>query len=369
MSPGDSPVREVRAAAYRVPTDAPEADGTLSWDATTVVIVHVDAGDVTGVGWTYGDPGCVVVVRGVLADTVTGFDVIDVPGLWHAMQRRVRNAGRAGVVSSAMSAVEIALWDAAAQLVGLPVSRLLGRCHETLSVYGSGGFTSYGDEQLREQVTGWVQQQRIPRIKIKIGESWGRRIDRDLARVGRVRELVGDAVELFVDANGGYSVGQAVRVGGELDALGVTWYEEPVSSDDLAGLREVRAQVGADVAAGEYGYDLPYFSRMLQARAVDCLQLDVTRCGGFHEWLRAAAAAAAANVAVSAHCAPNLSTHVAAATPNIRHLEWFHDHDRIERMLFDGVLDPAGGAVHPDVSTAGHGMTFKHRDAEQYLIA
>lgn len=91
--------------------------------------------------------------------------------------------------------------------------------------------------------------------------------------------------------------------------------------------------MGADVAAGEYGYDLPYFARMLQADAVDCLQLDATRCGGFHEWLRAAAAAAAANVAVSAHTAPNLSAHVAAATPNIRHLEWFHDHDRIERMF------------------------------------
>jgi L-alanine-DL-glutamate epimerase-like enolase superfamily enzyme len=285
------------------------------------------------------------------------------------MQRQVRNAGRPGLVSSAMSAVDCALWDAAARLHGLPLARLLGRCRDGVPVYGSGGFTSYDEIRLAEQVRGWVHEQGIPRVKIKIGESWGTAVERDLARVAQVRELVGDDVEVYVDANGGYSVGQAVRVGRRLDALGVSWFEEPVSSDDLPGLRDVRAALDTDVAAGEYGYDLAYFARMLDAQAVDCLQVDVSRCGGYTEWLRVAAVAAARNRDVSAHTAQNLSAHVAVATPNIRHLEWFHDHDRIERMLFDGVLDPAGGSVRPDLSAPGHGLTFRAADAEPYRLA
>jgi L-alanine-DL-glutamate epimerase-like enolase superfamily enzyme len=107
---------------------------------------------------------------------------------------------------------------------------------------------------------------------------------------------------------------------------------------------------------------------MLDAHAVDCLQIDVTRCGGYGEWLRAAATAAACNVEVSGHCAPNLAAHVASATPNLRHVEYFHDHERIERMLFDGTLDPCGGALRPDPSSPGHGLTFKHADAEAYRV-
>ncbi len=141
-----------------------------------------------------------------------------------------------------------------------------------------------------------------------------------------------------------------------------------MSSDDLAGLREVRDQVTPDVTAGEYGYDLTYFRRMLAAESVDCLQIDVTRCGGITDWLRAAAVAAAHNIDVSGHCAPNLHAHVAAAIPNLRHLEYFHDHHRIEHMLFDGALPPEGGALRPDQRRPGLGLEFKHRDAEQYRV-
>lgn len=108
---------------------------------------------------------------------------------------------------------------------------------------------------------------------------------------------------------------------------------------------------------------------MLAAEAVDCLQVDVTRCGGFGEWQRAAALARARNRAVSGHCAPNLAAHVAAATPHARHLEWFHDHDRIERWFFDGALVPTGGVVVPDVTVPGHGMDFKEQDARPYQVA
>ncbi|NBH11573.1 enolase C-terminal domain-like protein [Amycolatopsis sp. SID8362] len=359
-------VDRVGARAYRVPTPGPEGDGTLAWDSTTIVVVHVDAGGVTGLGWTYADAACVPLIEDTLGPVVRGRPVLDVPACWTAMQRAIRNLGRAGLVSCALSAVDIALWDAAARLLELPVSRLLGRVHDEVAVYGSGGFTTLSDGELIAQLDHWVRRQRLPRVKIKIGESWGTRVSRDLDRVTITRDKVGDDVEIFVDANGAYSPGQARRVAERLLEWGVTWFEEPVSSDDLPGLAAVRFPGGPDVAAGEYGYDLPYFARMVPV--VDCLQVDVTRCGGYTDWARAAAVAAAANRDVSAHCAPNLSAHAAVATPNFRHIEWFADHDRIERALFDGCLDPAGGTVTPSMSVPGHGLTFRPEAAAEYAL-
>jgi L-alanine-DL-glutamate epimerase-like enolase superfamily enzyme len=236
-------------------------------------------------------------------------------------------------------------------------------------VYGSGGFTSYDDDTLRRQLHHWISGLEIPRVKIKIGESWGGDVPRDLQRTAFTREVVGDDVELYVDANGGYTTGQAVRVAQDLTELGVVWFEEPVSSDDLAGLANVRGKVVADVAAGEYAYDLAYVRRMCVAGAVDCLQLDVTRIAGITDWMRAAAVASAHNVQVSAHCAPNLHLHPATAIPNLRHAEYFHDHARIEQLLFCGAIDPTGGQMRPDLSKAGHGLTLNRSAGACYRAA
>ncbi|MTD56039.1 enolase C-terminal domain-like protein [Amycolatopsis pithecellobii] len=364
----DPVVNEVRAAAYRIPTPGPEADATLRWTGTTLVAVHIRAGDVTGLGWTYAHEACVPLITGFLAPLVENQPVLDVPAQWSAMQRAVRNLGRPGLVSCALSAVDIALWDAAARVLDIPVSQLLGRVHDEVAVYGSGGFTNQSTHELHDQLDIWVQEQHLPAVKIKIGEDRGHRIDRDLTRMRTARDVIGDSVELFVDANGGYHCGQARRLGPMLDQLGVSWFEEPVSSDDLAGLAALRTATAADIAAGEYGYDLTYFARMIDAGAVDCLQIDVTRCGGYTEWRRIAALAAAANLEVSAHCAPHLAAHVAAATPNVRHLEWFADHDRIATKFLDGALDPTGGQVRPDPSAAGHGFALKDADLQAFAV-
>lgn len=369
MGSAEEPITAVEAAAYRIPTDGPEADGTLAWDSTTLVVARVRAAGVTGTGWTYADAACVDLIRGVLGDTVTGMNAADPAACWHAMQRRIRNLGRPGLVSCAMSALDVALWDASARLVDLPLSRLLGRVHDRVAVYASGGFTNWGDDRLAAWVEEWTRRRGVPRFKIKIGESWGREEERDLSRVALARAEAGPDAELYTDANGAYSVGQAARVGAGLAERGAVWFEEPVSSDDLAGLRLVRESVAPDVTAGEYGYDLAYFADMIGAGAVDCVQVDLTRCGGCTEWRRIADLAASANLEVSAHCAPNLSVHVGAATANFRHIEWFADHDRIESMLFDGVVAPDGGEAAPPVDAAGHGMTFKDRDAERYRSA
>ncbi|WP_369372508.1 enolase C-terminal domain-like protein [Streptomyces sp. cg36] len=348
------------------PTDAPEADGTLAWDRTTMVLVQACGGGATGLGYTYGDPAAAQVVTGLLHDVVVGRSVFDVPAANEAMSRAVRNAGRPGLVSGAVSAVDIALWDLKARVLGLPLTDLLGRARADVPLYGSGGFTTYEHRRLAEQVEGWAGQG-FTRFKIKIGERWGACERRDLERAEQARALIGDDAELYVDANGAYTRKQAVRVGRTLAGLGVSWFEEPVSSDDLTGLAHIRDTLTADIAAGEYGYDLPYFARMIQA--VDCLQADATRCGGITVWLRAAALAHGHGLQLSGHCAPHAHAHAAATVPNLRHLEWFHDHVRIENLLFDGTLDPADGTLRPGQGgEPGLGLTIRPEVAEQHHV-
>ena len=351
----DTPIHHLETWTETIPTDAPEGDGTLTWDSTTIVLVQARAGGETGLGWTYAPAAAAQVVDGLLAEVVNGRDALAPESANEAMVRAVRNAGRPGLVGMAISAVDVALWDLAARLQGVPLHRLWGVDPRPVEVYGSGGFTTYDDDRLRAQVEGW-RELGLRRVKIKIGESWGTRVERDLERTALAGKVAGDA-DLFVDANGGFSAGRAIRVGRALDDLGVVWFEEPVTSDDLPGLARVRDGVAADVTAGEYGYDLTYFERM--APTVDCLQVDVTRCGGYTEWRRVAATAHALHVPLSGHCAPYLSLPVAAASPGLRHLEWFHDHVRIEQRLFDGCPDPTDAHLAPS-DAPGHGLTLKH---------
>ncbi|MCW7940703.1 mandelate racemase [Streptomyces hygroscopicus] len=363
-------VSQVDSAVYTVPTDTPEADGTLSWDSTTLVLATVRCGEVEGLGYTYAPAAAARVIDDLLAPVVTGSPASDVPRLNEGMQRAVRNAGLPGLAAQAIAAVDIALWDCKARLLGLPLVRLLGAARDDVPVYGSGGFTTYDEQRQDRQLRGWVEEDGIPRVKIKIGESWGRREERDLRRVAQARASIGETAELYVDANGGYSAKQAVRVAAALAEKNVTWFEEPVSSDHLSALAAIRNQITADVAAGEYGYTLPYFAHMLAAGAVDCLQADVTRCGGITVWLRAAALAQGHGLQISGHCAPHAHAHVAAAVPNLRHLEWFHDHVRLEHLLFDGTLDPAGGSVTPGGDgTSGLGLRLAAERAQRFRVA
>ncbi len=361
----DSIVSEIAVSAYRVPTVAPEADGTANWDATELVVVQPVAGGQRGLGWSYcAAPAAAQVIRSLLTPVVLGSDALDVPGIWQQMNQAVRNAGRPGLVSMAIAAVDLALWDLKAKLLDLPLDRLLGRCRDQVPVYGSGGFVSMTDAELVAQLRRWTQEQGIPRVKIKVGESWGSAPRRDLARTRLTRETVGDDVDVFVDANGGYSAGQARRMGAAYDDLGVVWFEEPVSSEHLADLRMLRGALRCDIAAGEYLSSAIEAQQMCAAQAVDCLQLDATRCGGITGWFQAAAVAAGHGLQISAHCAPSLHLAPAACTPNLRHIELFADHERLESMLFDGVPTTLGGSLRPP-DRPGNGLRLLP-DAEEF---
>jgi L-alanine-DL-glutamate epimerase-like enolase superfamily enzyme len=356
-------IDQINVSVFSIPTEAPESDGTLEWTRTTVVLVEVEGGGRRGLGYTYGDASLARLIQGTLAPLVRSTDAFDVPRAWETMRRAIRNQGRPGLSSMAIAAVDIALWDLKARLLELPLVRLLGQVQERVPVYGSGGFTSYSPFRLEEQLATWVQSG-ISRVKMKVG----RQPEHDLDRVRAARRAIGEGAELFVDANGAFGRKQALLLAEEFAQAGVTWFEEPVSSDDLGGLRIIRDRgpAGMDIAAGEYGYDLPYFRRMLAAGAVDVLQADATRCAGITEFLRVGALALAYGIPLSSHTAPALHLHPCAALPGLRHMEYFHDHVRIESMLFEGAPQPKDGSLIPDLSRPGLGLDFKPSEAQCY---
>jgi L-alanine-DL-glutamate epimerase-like enolase superfamily enzyme len=351
----------VRVQTFEIPTDQPESDGTLEWDSTTVVVVEVERDGATGLGYTYADASVAQLIESKLAPLVREHDPVAPGETWARMRVALRNVGQQGAGAMALSAVDIALWDLKARLLGVCLADALPRFHDSVPVYGSGGFTSYSLERLREQCGGWVEQG-IPRVKIKVGRDPAA----DPERLDAVRDAIGPEPELYVDANGAFTAKEALawaqRYRSEWD---VSYFEEPVSSEDLDGMRFVREHgpAGLAIAAGEYAWDLADLGRM--APCVDVLQADVTRCGGITAFIRADAIARVHGVPLSAHCAPAISAHACCAWESLAHLEYFHDHTRIEPMLFDGVLVPDGGALTPDRARPGHGLELRPDASER----
>lgn len=361
--PTSVPIERVFAQSYEIPTDGPESDGTYEWNRTTIVIVTVHAGGQQGLGYTYANEQTASLVRDNLQHLILGADAFSPPSIYMSMWRNVRNVGRPGIASLAISAVDCAVWDLKARLLGVPLVTLLGQVRDGAAIYGSGGFTSYADQKLAEQFSEWTGQG-IRSVKMKVGRDPAR----DIQRVHVAREAIGTKVSLYVDANGAYTEKQALAQAEKFIGMEVCWFEEPVSSDNLRGLRLVRerAPAGMDIAAGEYGFDIFYFQRMLEVGAVDVLQADITRCGGITAFLQVAALCQSYNVPLSAHTAPAQHTHPACAVTPFKNLEYFHDHVRIEQMLFDGLPVLKNGELRPDLSMPGNGLVLKQADAKKF---
>lgn len=358
-------INQSRVAAYKVPTDFPNADGTAQWDSTTMILVELGAGNVSGLGYSYAHQACASVVRESLFPLLTGKNPFDIPALWRAMNRAVRNFGRSGIAASAIAAVEIALWDLKSRLLAIPLVELLGAVRKRIPAYGSGGFVSYPDNRLRSQFENWAASG-MTMVKMKIGLERSR----DEQRVKAARHAIGKKVELFVDANGAYSPKQALEFVRTLAEYNVSWFEEPVSSDDLDGLHYLCTQgpSSMEIAAGEYLYDVYAARRMLQAQAVDVLQSDATRCGvtGF---LEMANLCEAFQIPLSAHTAPALHAHLCCVASRARHVEYFHDHVRIEQLFFQGpTTKHQRGFLEPDRSLPGLGLEFNRKQAEKFQI-
>ncbi len=358
-------IEDLKVSAYKVPTDLPEADGTISWDSTTMILVEIIAGGKTGIGYTYAHEAAGVVIEKTIKQIVVGKNTMNIEGITSALIKAIRNNGNVGITMMAVSAVDNALWDLKAKIFDVPLCVLLGQVKDEMLIYGSGGFTSYDDKQLENQLAGWANDG-IKYVKMKIGTH----PEDDVSRVKKGRQAIGKTTGLFVDANGAYTVKQALEKAASFAEYDVSWYEEPVTSDNLKGLRFIRehAPYKINVAAGEYGYNLPYFDKMIHEGAVDILQADATRCGGISYYMKAGYLAEAYEIPFSSHCAPSLHLHASLALPSFFISEYFHDHVRIENLFFDGTPSPVNGSLKPDLNRPGFGLTFKHKDALKYKI-
>ena len=360
-----TPIAAIDVAAYTIPTATPESDGTAEWNSTTLVAVHVRAAGHTGFGYSYADLATATLIRDRFVALLRDRDAMAIDAAWAVMIRSVRNIGRRGIAAMAISAVDSALWDLKAKILGVPLVTLLGQVRDGVPAYGSGGFTSYTLGELESQLSRWAAAG-FQFVKMKIG----RDAIADRERVKAARAVIGDACALFVDANGAYSRKQALEQAEVFAGSNVRWFEEPVSSDDLEGLRLLRDRAPScmEIAAGEYGYEIAYFDQMIAAGAVDVLQADATRCCGITGFIKTSAICEARSMPLSSHCAPSLHAHLGCAMLPARHLEYFFDHARIESMLFDGFRAPVRGAIHPDLSRPGIGVELKVQDAERFRV-
>lgn len=350
---------------FTIPTDGPESDGTYAWTSTTIVVVRASAGGRVGLGYSYADPAAATLIVERLIPLVVGLDAAGTSTAWTSMVAAVRNLGRPGIGATAISAVDTAVWDLKAKLLDLPLADLLGRAHDRVPAYGSGGFTSYTDEELRDQLAGWADAG-FREVKLKVGRDPAA----DPHRVAVARAAVGPDVAVMVDANGALDRRSALRAAEAFAEQRVTWFEEPVSSDDTDGLRWIRDRTPARMAvtAGEYAWGPDAVRELITTGAVDVVQVDATRCTGVTGFLLASALCEAFHVPLSAHCAPSIHLPLMAAARPALNMEWFHDHVRIERLLFDGAPTPTNGWLVPDAGAPGFGLALREADAAPYRV-
>jgi L-alanine-DL-glutamate epimerase-like enolase superfamily enzyme len=354
-----------RISAFTIPTDQPESDGTAQWDSTTLVGVELTADGVTALGYSYANSAAAQGAEELVKRCVVGRDPFDIPSIHSALDREVRNWGRPGLVCNAISAIDTCLWDLKARLLEEPLIALLGSVRQDIQGYGSGGFTSYSEEKLVNQLTGWAADG-FTCVKMKIGTH----PEDDVGRVRTVQKALAGRAQLYVDANGAYDRQQALHKAQQFGDLGVTWFEEPVTSDDRVGLRFLveRAPAVMKIAAGEYIYVLDDARLMVEAQAVDVLQADVTRCGGVSNFMKIAAVCEMFHFPLSAHTAPSIHATLCCAALPAMNLEYFHDHARIEDMLFDGAIRPRNGNLTPDATRVGLGLELKRKQAEKFQV-
>ena len=358
----DEILTRITAVSYTIPTEAEESDGTLIWNSTTMVIVHAEGGGKTGLGYSYCHKSVARLINDKLAPLVQGLSAMNLPLIWQTMVHGCRNLGDASLVMMAVAAVDNSLWDLKAKIFDLPLVTLLGGARQSVPIYGSGGFTSYDVTKLTEQLSGW-RDAGIRRMKIKIG----RQPAKDPLRVQAARQAIGDDAELMVDANGAFTVKEAMAMAERLVEYKVSWFEEPVPHRNLQGLHLLRRRcpAGMQITAGEYGFNLDYFTRMITADAVDVIQADATRCS-MSGFIQVAHLCQAHYLPFSAHTAPALHAHVCCSLLPVHHIEYFYDHVRIEQMFFDDLPQPHQGELRPNLDLPGMGLILKERDIKQF---
>ena len=296
------------------------------------------------------------------ADLVVGRDVADAAGIWQTIWDDLNPTGHAGITVSALSTVDVAVWDAHARELDVPLHSLFGTCRNRIDTYASSGlWLSASLDDLAAEARRFMDAG-FRAVKVRIGSS---DVADDVARVRAVRAAVGPEVAIHTDANQGLTVDHAIALVGAIKRAGldVAWLEEPVPYDDLAGHARVRSEGGIPVATGETVFAAAGIAAILDAGACDVVMPDLQRVGGYTEMSRACALASSAGVPVSTHFFTEHSLTVAASTPgclSVEHIDWFAPLFAEQMELVDGQL------VVPD--RPGTGFTFDEAARTRYRV-
>jgi L-alanine-DL-glutamate epimerase-like enolase superfamily enzyme len=280
---------------------------------------------------------------------------------------RVRGFGRKGVAFSAISSIDIALWDLKARFFDVPLYRLLGPFTDSVPIYGSGGWTSFTEDELVREQVGYVERG-IPRIKMKVAKDFGHAEAEDLRRLAAVRKAVGDDVEIYVDANNGFYAKQAIGFARRMAEYDVRWFEEPVLADDIAGLAAIARAIDIPVATGEHEYTKYGFKELITQGGADIVQPDVGRVGGVTEWLKVAHLAHAFNLPVAPHAVQLVHLHLACCTPNLKVVEYLGVSEETDRIMFTEFPQPKNGMWSPYADRPGLGLELNPKAVERYAV-
>ncbi len=349
-----------------VPRGIADATRRVTSVGLAVVRVATDQG-VSGIGVTYhefgGEAVKELILKGI-APNLIGRDPFETESLWYEAFHYMRGVGRKGLAYCAYSAVDIALWDIKGKLLQLPLFRLLGGRREKLPIYASGGWTSYSVEELLQEASEMLQLG-YRSIKVKVGVNGGRDAREDIRRIRALRDFVGEAVEIMVDANNVWQSSTAVTAAWGLQELGIKFLEEPVCADDIPGLAQFKAKSPIPVATGEHEYTKYGARDLLIHQAVDILQCDVTRCGGITELMKIIGMAQAWNIAVAPHAMEHMHMHLLASADNGLFLERLLTFDEVTEMVFKDPPQPRNGYLHiPDLP--GLGLELNEEGIREY---
>jgi L-alanine-DL-glutamate epimerase-like enolase superfamily enzyme len=335
---------DVHLVSAAVPDGIADATRKVETIGFTIVRITTNQG-LEGIGVTYHEVGGEAtreVIRRNMAPKLIGRDPLETEAIWQEFFHYLRGIGRKGVMFCALSAVDIALWDLKGKIVDLPLYRLLGGSSPRAPVYASGGWTSYDDDQLVDEMKGMVARG-FRSIKFKVGFEGGQRPSRDVQRVRKVREAVGPDIRLMVDANNCFDAASAIQLANRIREYDIFLFEEPVFADDMPGLARFRRGTDIPLATGEHEYTKFGVRDLLLNEAADIVQVDGARAGGYTEMLKCAALTQAWNVRFAPHAMENIHLHLVAAVPNAVFLERLLMFEDVTAQVFKNAPVPVDG--------------------------
>ena len=300
------------------------ADSTRNVETIGFVVVDVatDAG-LHGIGVTYHEVGGEAIREFILhavKPKLLGRSPFETEALYEENFHYMRGVGRKGLAFCAYSAVDIALWDIKGKALGMPLYRLLGGNNPQVEIYASGGWTSYTTEELVAEAKLMVSQG-YKKIKLKVGVDGGKNLAEDVRRVAAVREAIGPDIGFMLDANNVWRAATAIQFANRIREYDIEFFEEPVFADDIPGLAEFKRGTDIPLATGEHEYTRYGIRDLILGNAVDIVQCDTTRIGGYTETLRAMAISQAWNKGFAPHGMEHIHMHLVAAAPNGLYLE------------------------------------------------